>query len=75
MNEYPQSIDRAALNRLAERLEKRGIPKWEQAPFIEQIVPQLVAALLSYINGEKQPNPSIAQPIPLPIAAQRGRRT
>jgi len=42
-------IDQEDLNRLQDRL-KRGIPKWEQAAFIEQVVPQLVAKLQEYFR-------------------------
>jgi hypothetical protein len=45
------SLDHEALDHLEDRL-KRGIPKWEQAVFIEQIVPMLVAKLQSYLKFE-----------------------
>jgi hypothetical protein len=47
------SINQEALDRLADRL-KRGIPKWEQAAFIEQIVPQLVARLQQYLKFDSR---------------------
>lgn len=40
-------FDRTALKQLEERL-KRGIPKWEQADFIEMVVPQLVDIIQRY---------------------------
>lgn len=49
MNQNQHSIDQKALNMLEERL-KRGIPKWEQGHFIEQVVPQLVARLKQYMD-------------------------
>jgi len=45
------SLDNEALDHLEDRL-KRGIPKWEQAVFIEQIVPILVAKLQGYLKFE-----------------------
>ena len=51
MTNERQGIDAEALNRLEDRL-KRGIPKWEQADFIELIVPQLVAKLQKYLKFE-----------------------
>jgi hypothetical protein len=44
-------LDRDTLDRLEIRL-KRGIPKWEQTHFIEQIVPMLVERLKDYIEHE-----------------------
>lgn len=44
-------LDRQTLDRLESRL-KRGIPKWEQAYFIEQIVPLLVERLKDYIEPD-----------------------
>lgn len=44
MRQYDYMLDHEALNRLEDRL-KRGIPKWEQSHFLEQVVPQLVAKL------------------------------
>ena len=49
-NEKPQ-IDQEALELLAQRL-RRGIPKWEQADFIELVVPMLVARLQDYLRLE-----------------------
>jgi hypothetical protein len=51
MTQDQQMIDQEALARLEDRL-KRGIPKWEQAAFIEQVVPQLVAKLQKYLKFE-----------------------
>ena len=51
MTQEQHVIDQETLNRLEDRL-KRGIPKWEQAVFIEQVVPQLVAKLQRYLKFE-----------------------
>jgi hypothetical protein len=51
MTQERHVIDEEALARLEDRL-KRGIPKWEQADFIEMIVPQLVARLQKYLKFE-----------------------
>jgi hypothetical protein len=51
MNSEGHTIDERSLEQLEDRL-KRGIPKWEQAHFIEQVVPILVAKLRDYIESE-----------------------
>ena len=40
MDQHDDVLDEEVLSRLEDRL-KRGIPKWEQAHFIEQVVPLL----------------------------------
>lgn len=49
MIRHQQTITQENLDQLADRL-KRGIPKWEQAAFLEQVVPQLVAKLQQYLK-------------------------
>ena len=44
-----RTIDHRTLRSLEERL-KRGIPKWEQEHFIEQVVPQLLEDLRAYME-------------------------
>ena len=51
MTQDQHVIDQEALAHLEDRL-KRGIPKWEQAVFIEQVVPQLVEKLQRYLKFE-----------------------
>ncbi len=51
MNSEDHALDPKSLEQLENRL-KRGIPKWEQAHFIEQVVPLLVARLRDYIEDE-----------------------
>ena len=51
MDQHDNVLDEEALSRLEDRL-KRGIPQWEQAPFIEQVVPLLVKKLRNYVRSE-----------------------
>ena len=51
MGQAQLSIDKEVLKQLEDRL-RRGIPKWEQATFIEMVVPQLIARLQKYENPE-----------------------
>jgi len=53
MTEKRNQIDDEALDMLEDRL-RRGIPKWEQADFIEQVVPMLIARLQGYVKFEPQ---------------------
>ena len=52
MDQHDDVLDEEVLSRLEDRL-KRGIPKWEQAHFIEQVVPLLVKKLRNYVRSEK----------------------
>lgn len=51
MSRPNRKIDQTDLTCLEDRL-RRGIPKWEQAYFIEQVVPQLVERLKAYLESE-----------------------
>lgn len=51
MRQDQDVMNQEALDRLEARL-RRGIPKWEQEAFIEQVVPQLVAKLQKYLRFE-----------------------
>ena len=54
MSQDQAVLDRKDLQRLEERL-RRGIPKWEQAHFIEMVVPQLVEKLQKYLKVDSRP--------------------